>query len=258
MQSKYFGDKGDFAKLGLLRRLSGLTDPETAEPDLRIGLFWYLTPDNCCTREGGVIGFLRDTPRNRQTFRACDEVLWDTLREIVECGRRCVHQLPRTGLLPECTSYFDAPLQFPYRSPRPMREEIRRLWFAGALQATQGADIVFLDPDNGFGREEWNYRKSGPKFAYLDDLQAFWDRGQSLVLYQHLGMNVPAVDSIRDRSVELRRALNVVETFALRFGSRVFFVIPQPMHEGYLRARIGRLLRGPWGGHFQLVEVPRA
>ena len=254
MQSKYFGDKGDFAKYGLLRYLCALTGPDSPEPDLRLGLVWYLTPDDCCRGDGRAVGFLRDTPANRRNFRNCDPGLWDTLRDIVECGRRCVHQMPRTGILPENTLYFDKPLLFPHGSLRPVREEIRRLWFRGAFQATADADLVMLDPDNGLGAESVKYRQNGPKFAYLDDLRSFWYSGQSIVLYQHLGMDIPAEDFIQGKAREIRGGLNVGRIIALRFTSRVFFVSAQEEHEERIMTRLDGLLAGPWGGHFQ--EVP--
>ena len=44
MQNRYVGDVCDFGKLGLLRFLSGCTD-SSPEPRLRLGLIWYLCPD---------------------------------------------------------------------------------------------------------------------------------------------------------------------------------------------------------------------
>ena len=41
MQDPYVGDVGDLGKHGLLRRLSGLTDPDGPEPHYKIGLVWY-------------------------------------------------------------------------------------------------------------------------------------------------------------------------------------------------------------------------
>lgn len=258
MQSKYVGDIGDFGKHGLLRYLSGLTDPGTDEPDLRIGLVWYLTPDQCCNRDGRHVGYLEDTPRNRRVFEACDPFLWNALKEVVDNDRRCVHRIPTIDILPQGTTFYDAPLCYPPYTNRIMREMLRERWFQGAFQATEDADIVLLDPDNGLGRDEARYRQEGPKFAYMDDLQAFWDRGQSIILYQHLGMGVPAEDFIGQKARLIRTEVGVVETFALRFRGRAFIVIPQPLHEGQLRARVGRLLRSPWGqnGNFTLVEVP--
>ena len=255
MQSKYVGDIGDFGKYGLLRYLSGLTDPEAGQTDLRVGMAWYLAPDDCCKRDGRVLGYLRNVSRNHRLYRACDPELWDTLRDIIECGLRCVHQIPRAGILPQDTLYYNALLHFPHRSPQPMRQEIRRLWFEGAIRATEGADLIFLDPDNGVAQDEREMlHQRGPKFTYLSDIRAFWNRCQSLVIYQHLAMGIPAIDFVQAKA-ELIRAEVGIEPIALRLTSRVFFILPQPCHEERIRTRVRRLLGEPWGQHFELEEV---
>ena len=107
MQNRYVGDAGDFAKHGLLRRFSGLTDPETAEPDLRLGLVWYLFPDELhgadktkVSRDGKQITYLDPDHKDAEMHRECDPDLWAKLRKYVDEGRRCVHCVqadPRTA-----------------------------------------------------------------------------------------------------------------------------------------------------------------
>ena len=47
MRDSYVGDIGDFANNGLLRHLCGMTGPPMAdEKPLRLGVAWYLTPEN--------------------------------------------------------------------------------------------------------------------------------------------------------------------------------------------------------------------
>lgn len=255
MQSKYLGDLGDFAKHGLLRYLSGLTDPAANGPDLGVGLVWHLTPDACCVRDGRVLGYLRDTPANRRAYRACDPELWDVLRDIVECGRRCVHQIPERGILPQETSYYEPPLAFPYRSRPPMRAEIRRLWFEGALATTADADVVCLDPDNGIApHERQMLRRNGPKFTYEADIRAFWDRGQSLVIYQHLAMGTPAQEFLQGKADQLREFCGV-EPIVLRLRSRAFFIVPQHHHQELITERAERMLAGAWGQLYECQQV---
>ena len=45
---------------------------------------------------------------------------------------------------------------------------------------------------------------SCPKFTYVPDLQSLWNRGQSLVVYHHLGMNKPGVNQARAVAATLR------------------------------------------------------
>ena len=40
----------------------------------------------------------------------------------------------------------------------------------------------------------------GPKYVYYDDLQSCWERGQSLVVYHHVGRDVRGTQGGRRRS----------------------------------------------------------
>ena len=265
MQNRYVGDAGDLGKHGLLRRLSGLTDPDTAEPDLRLGLAWYLFPDELHGADGkkvanfgGFTAFLDPNHKDAEMHRQCDPDLWAKLRKYVDEGRRCVHCVQADPVLPKGTLYHDDLLYYWPSMNRPFRQTMRELWFAEALRATAGADLVCVDPDNGITRPEQMYRKKGPKFTYISDLRAFWEREQSVVVYQHLGMNEPAGVLISNKVALLRDGLPGAEPIPLRYrhgSSRVFFVLPQPAHREQVEARLARMLDGPWGrnGHFERV-----
>ena len=73
MQNRYVGDVGKF---GLLRRLRGLTDPKTDAPDLKVGLVWYLHPDECRNSDGRHTSYLTPIDPNPEEYGACDSVLW--------------------------------------------------------------------------------------------------------------------------------------------------------------------------------------
>ena len=101
--------------------------------------------------------------------------------------------------------------------------------------------------------------QDGPKHTYLDDLRAFWDRGQSLVVYQHQS-RVKVEDFVAKTTERLRSGLDEAEPIPLRYrhgSSRVFFVLPQPAHRERIEARVRRMLDGPWGRncHFERVAV---
>ena len=100
------------------------------------------------------------------------------------------------------------------------------------------------------------YRKDGPKYCYARDLQALWERGQSLVLYQHLGMKKGGVPVMVEEAADrIRRAVDA-EPIPLLFprgAEPVFFVLPQDDDKGrVIRERVGRFLTDPgWQQHFQ-------
>ena len=74
MQNRYTGDIGDFGKFGLLRQLS--------HTGLSIGLNWYLTPDETHNGDGRHIEYLK-----KDSFRSCDEYLWQELGHILTSGK---------------------------------------------------------------------------------------------------------------------------------------------------------------------------
>ena len=207
MQNRYVGDVGDFGKYGLLRFLTGAVDPGDREPNPRLGVVWYLTPDEAGRGDGQHIGYLDRTPQNAARFRACDPDLWETLHRLVrhERNARCVHQVERAAILP--ASFYNPMLLFEPYMLRPMREELRRLWLAAARLAMADADLVFLDPGNGLAEPPKMHQKKGPKFTYAPDLREFWECGKSLVIYHHLGRNGQADEKIAETAAWIGHAL---------------------------------------------------
>src|SRR5690348_3816657 len=53
MQDRYVGDVGDFAKYGLLRRLTG----RAGERKVRLGVVWCLFPDEAHNNDGRHISY---------------------------------------------------------------------------------------------------------------------------------------------------------------------------------------------------------
>ena len=268
MQNRYVGDAGDFGKHGLLRRLGGTTDPETDAPDLRLGLVWYLFPDELhgadgkkINRDGKQTTYLDPDHKDAETHRQCDPDLWDKLRQYVDEGRRCVHCVQADPVLPADTLYHDDLLYYWPGMNRTFRQTMRELWFAGALRATADADLVCVDPDNGLTSDAKMYHQNGPKHTYLSDLREFWNREQSLVIYQHLGMSEPAEAQIAKTAAKLQSGLDGAEPIPLRYrhgSSRIFFVIPQQAHRERIEARIRRMLDSPWGQDGKVKHFERA
>ena len=95
MQDRYVGDVGDFAKYGLLRRLTG----RLGEPEIRLGVVWCLFPNETHNDDGRHISYLR-----KPDFEALDDPLLATLRTIVTSRNRCVSAVGDGGLFPDHTS----------------------------------------------------------------------------------------------------------------------------------------------------------
>ena len=107
MQNRYFGDIGDFAKFGLLRAL--LAPPE---PKLRLGVLWYLVPDESHNADGRHISYLDRTQENCSRFRPCDPELYDRLQGAVAKRSWGVALASELCLLPDDTAFHSCPLSF--------------------------------------------------------------------------------------------------------------------------------------------------
>lgn len=258
MRDQFVGDVGDFGKYGLLRRLIGLTDPETPNPDLTLGVVWYYRLDEP-GNDGKFINYLCPTAENKRRYRACDPNLWDELRRLVQSGNRFVRCVEQPLISPAGTQYFRDLLSFDGIPAGRQRRQHRSDWLQCALRATEGADIVFLDPDNNIRPDEnGKFGKDGPKFTYPDEIKAFWDRGQSVMVYHQLNRNGTADVQICEMSDRLLE-ISGVEPIPLRFHrgtARAFFIILQPQHRERIGARIRRMLTSPWGQHFTEAVCP--
>ena len=251
MQNQYVGDVGDFAKFGLLRCLSR---------DLRLGVVWYIAHDAHRNRDGRHLEFLQRLPDDdREEFRRCDPDLWERLRDLVMRDARCVHCLEDAAILPPGAAMFNVLLRYQpggTKALMSLKHETRRLWLEGALRETGDADLVFLDPDNGI-RNNKTYQQDGPKYAYPSDVEAFWNRGQSIVVYHH---PAPVAEGTEERIRMAARLVRDVlpddapEPIKLKWspwGVRGFLVFPHLEHCRPIRRQVNALLAGPWGQHFE-------
>jgi hypothetical protein len=255
MQNRYIGDVGDFGKFGLLRLLSG----GDGEKMLRLGIVWYLYPDETHNEDGKHVSCLQTNARD---FRHCDEKLYDGLRMLLldDAGliitdNRHISAVETSDLLPESTLFYSTPLSYAGELSVSKRPSLRKAWFAGALEATISADMVFLDPDNGIEcASVKRTAKKGPKYVFWDDVAAFVERGQSVVIYHHLNRSSKHPKQVEDMLWQMReRFPEDTEASAVTFtrgNSRSYFVVASPQHKDLLRHRLAKIFSGPWSRHF--------
>ena len=255
MQDRYVGDVGDFGKYGLLRSLCGA---DGYGPALRLGVLWYKFDGKDTSNDGGHIEYICNPSPAELHLRECDRDLYGKMRRLVVGKRRLVTALEASGALPAATAFFNEGLNFD-QTPRVERDEKRRKWFDDGLRKVEQAEVVFTDPDNGIeALDTRQLSRTGPKYVYYDDLHSCWKRGQSLVVYHHIGRKGDAETQIASRCKDLRLHVSESEPIAIRFrrrSSRVYFVLPRPEHANRLTARIRAFLASPWGGasppHFE-------
>ena len=251
MQDRYAGDLGDFLKLGLLR---WLVAPSFDAPPHRLGVVWYLAPDESHNADGKHVAYLDPaTPAGRQ-LRPLDPDLYDRLSAMVAGGERSVAQLEAFGVHTAGSRTFGEVLQFADLAPSAKSERIerRRAWVGGALRSTEDCSVVFVDPDNGLRRSDHSmpsHRSKSEKHAYLDELRAFVDRGQSLVAYHHADRSAPVPIQAERRMADAAEELGVEPLAAVRASrgtTRLFLVVPAPAHRDHLSTRLRDLERSHW------------
>jgi hypothetical protein len=247
MQNRYVGDIGDFAKYALLRCLG-------TPHEFRLGIVWCLFGDESHNADGRHTGYL-----GRPEFRSLDPQLHDRLNMIVNSGHRSIEKICRARIFPRHTVFFDLPVMAlgGVRGGKATREAYRRNWLSEALAATAGSDLVFFDPDNGL--EVSSVPRHAPKagkYVFWDELELFWTRGQSLIIYHHLNRRA----SVREQTAALKRAFvdrfsdaSMIRCLLFRRGScRHFWIVGQELHCAALESKIEALLGSGWAGYFEV------
>ena len=167
MKNQYFGDAGDYGKYGMLRFL--------AKNDIKIAVNWYLTGDDG-SNDGRHISYLQD-----YRMSCYDEELFELLKGMVESGERNIKKFEEKNVIAGA-SYFSDLLKVTGNS-RTEKQERRRKWHEKALDACAGAELVFLDPDNGACDAEPSTLKDSVKYCYADEIADYYERGQNVVYY---------------------------------------------------------------------------
>jgi hypothetical protein len=217
MKHQYFGDENDYRKYGILRLLAGRGELLTA-------ICWMLTDDDS-TSDGRFTEYLQSP----NVWRRHDAELFDALHRAVKIqDRRNVEVCHEAAILPHTA--FHAPVLSD-------RAAERDIYFRDFAALSAGVDLVFFDPDNGL--EIASCRRGtrrSAKYLYWTEFKEAFDRGHSLLVYQHFPRKPRAEFTLRlaQRTARLLRSPRV-HTFST---SRVLFLLaPQPRHAAYLASR---------------------
>ena len=247
MQHHFVGDVGDFGKYGLLRALTG--EWPASEPRLTLGVVWYL-PSGAVgsAADGQKLSYLRQPER----FESCDPKLYYALGQLFDGGVRSLGAVEASGILGDTTDFFDGAVPQDVRS--------RREWLQEALQAVQGHDVVFLDPDKGLAPP--SAARSSTEHAFVHEVEAFVGRGQSVVVYHHLGRTAKHPVQMREWTERLTRELRLdSEPHVLwyrRGTARAYFVIPTDAHVRAIGERLQRFGQSRWFEHRHFTPLPLA
>lgn len=173
MQDQYAGDIGDFVKYALLRRLS---------EGKRLGVAWYLFPDESSKGDGRHIDYL-DRP-HREKWRPLDEPLFDAMKTLVCEKRRSTTAIEQSGVLEDAV-FAGERLETQLTGKR--RREWRRQWFENTVETLDGCDLVFADPDNGLCEDDRFSpgTKKHWKRLPLHEVQKVAEEGRTAIVYHH-------------------------------------------------------------------------
>ncbi len=232
MKSQYFGDVRDFAKYGVLRAMRSA--------GLSLAVLWWLTEDDR-SGDGRLLEYLDD-----ERLRRHDPELFDGLRRwFGEGAVRSVAWIENSGLLDGATFYGRVV---------PREGVARRRWLDDGLRVARGADVVFLDPDNGL--EVKSVRPGtvqSAKYVFLDELARIHATGASVLIYQHHAH--VAYEEIVSKCVDaLSGAIESPKLVVLRATGVSFFLIPQARHSGKL-ARAIAWIEERWAGSIAVHSV---
>lgn len=169
MQDRYAGDIGDYVKLGLLRALS---------PKRKLGVAWYLHPDQAHNSDGRHIAYLDDPVR----WRKFDPILFDALKRVVR-SNRSIASIERSGVVP--ARFHRSPVVRSQGCGH-THESFRLAWFQELMTTLSGCDTVFADPDNGLVDDAPNRRrheKHGKQMPLREALALA--EGRTAIVYHH-------------------------------------------------------------------------
>lgn len=206
MQDNYVGDIGDYGKYGLLRAI--------CSERLSLSVNWYkVVPKTVGKQDDGKYINYLNLP---EIYRAYDPELFDALHNMVCIQKnRSVQRIEQEGLFPAI--FFS--------------DEIginRKNWHHNAQSRTAGTDVIFLDPDNGL--ETFNmFQKNNAtdKHVKWAELKAYYDRGQSVVLYQHRPQMTPkekCIEGVIQFQKSFLNADNVMLLEFPKYTNRFYFI----------------------------------
>ena len=181
---------------------------------------WYRFDgdDSAAVNDGRHTDYLFAPSRHERFLRQCDPDLFERMLHLVK-NDRSIAAVEANGVLPADTVFFSEGLSFKGTSFGE-RSVKRQKWLNAGLRRVEDAEIVFFDPDNGLEVPSRSCRSlMGSKYVYYDDLQSCWERGQSLVVYHHVGRTYEGTQGGRRRSDKMPEPRAVPETLWSRAHS---------------------------------------
>ena len=250
MKDQYFGDKNDYIKYALLRRL-------TRGNEVRTAVCWMLTESDL-TRDTRNKHYL-DEPF-AQLWRRIDKDLFKCLHEAVcDDGERAVRVIERSRLL-EGTSFYPSDLTPSDQPPRYLTNILdeRRGYFNEFLQWVDNRELVFFDPDTGIHPKYQTYKYSpDPRYLYLSEIRNAYTEDNSLLVYQHRGWGEPIEETVQKLQRKLFKAAAAAGRVHMFYSGDVAFgLVPHTKHGEKFEEQVKGINRD-WAGFVHTVSFNR-
>ena len=258
MQDRYTGDIGDFGKYGLLRHILD-------NANIKLGVNWYLVPNEAHNADGKHIAYLLNEKKNHAIFRICDSNLYDALhdlvkpkridkRTVVSHGTRLVDNIEKSHILSaKKVHFYNERL-----TPRIDRCE----WFKDSISELKDCEVIFLDPDNGLEVSSCSKSsKKSVKYVYYNEAADYLLRGKSLIIYQHRDMKpkqefykrfLALLTKAEEKHIQCR-------VFSIRFNRysvREYVFVLQKKHSKIKDIVVNSFMRSKWGVAIQGAKKP--
>ncbi|MFC1572539.1 hypothetical protein ACFL6M_02965 [Candidatus Eisenbacteria bacterium] len=233
MKDQYFGDINDYRKYGLLRALIQATG-------FAMAVCWMRTaPDG--RSDGSKIAYLNQPDQWRQY----DPPLFDFLRQTVASNAtRSLNMIENSSILSRCGYFNDFLTDDPAS---------RRQYFEAFTARCEGRELLFFDPDNGLEVKSAPYgKRSSSKYLYWHEVERFYRRGHSLLIYQHYPRVKRRVyaDALAAASM---KQISVIPQAMFSTPHVLFLALCQKGHEDLI-AKAGTQVSEMWSDQIVLID----
>lgn len=246
MKNQYFGDIGDYGKYGLLRAF--------ALKGISIAVNWYRTDevdDSDGSSDGKFTQYLKDK-RNREYCREVFDLLHSAVLEQQKRDIRCIEE---SDVIPGAR-YFHEKLPFIKRVPLEERIRVRSEWHERGKAFCSGADLIFLDPDNGLRECHTKHPKMDRKYVLWEEAADYYNSGSNLVYYCHRGRR--SEDQWREYKKVLDPCLSDARMFGVTFhrGTQRSFIFAVHPKDAERYEEIAKdFLNTSWGDWYSYEPV---
>lgn len=203
------------------------------------GVCWMLTEGDNRT-DGSLLNYL-NKPKE---FRHCDPELFDWLRQVV-----AVEQDRRTARIEESDLLGAAVFQSKILTDR---RSDRLEYFSDCSDRLACCDVIFFDPDMGLEVSKSRGRKLSCQYLFWDEVQATFNAGSSVMIYQHFPRQKRA-EYIPGIAQQLKDGTGAAAVFSFHTPHVLFILAAQDRHLNSFRIR-KPVIESGWKNHIAVAE----